>query len=52
MICAPYCTVRVADRVVPLYVPEIRAEVPCTGLVVTVKVALVEFDEIVTEDGT
>jgi hypothetical protein len=42
----------VAFRVVPLYVPEILADVPCTRLVVTVNVALLALDGIVTDDGT
>jgi hypothetical protein len=44
--------VRVAFRVVALYVPEILADVPCTGLVVTVNVALVAVAGIVTDGGT
>lgn len=41
-----------ALRVVERYVPEIVEDVPCTALVVTVKVLLLDPAGIVTEDGT
>jgi len=42
----------VALRVVERYVPEIVEDVPCTALVVTVKVVLLDPAGMVTEDGT
>jgi hypothetical protein len=42
----------VALRVVERYVPRIDEEVPCTALVVTVKVTLVLLAGMVAEDGT
>jgi hypothetical protein len=44
--------VSAALRVVERYVPEIVEDVPCTALVVTVKVVLLDPVGIVTEDGT
>jgi len=47
-----YCTVSLAVLVVVPYVPEIVAELPCTGLVVTVNVTLLLPAGIVAEEGT